>query len=169
MTATPGQATAPVQFATPSTPGGLIDPMPGGSTGCGFGGRGGRHKGVDRTAPDGAKILAAGNGVVTDVCQGDCGGWGWFVLIQTKTPQGDISLRCCHMRGGSIPADVKTGAQVKQGQVIGIQGTTGRSSGDHLHLEIYKGGEGGERLPPSAVGIKYNPPGSNGVEGGGIV
>lgn len=86
------------------------------------------HKGVDFGASQGTPIMAAGDGVVT--FKGWQGGYGNFVTIKHndkyETAYGHIS------RFGPI----NVGARVKQGQVIAYVGSTGMSTGPHLHYEV---------------------------------
>ncbi|UVJ43572.1 peptidoglycan DD-metalloendopeptidase family protein [Pseudomonas sp. LS1212] len=91
------------------------------------------HKGVDYAAPRGTPIKAAGDGKV--LLAGRRGGYGNTVIIQHgnsyKTLYG-------HMQG--FAKGIKTGGNVKQGQVIGYIGTTGLSTGPHLHYEFQVNG-----------------------------
>ncbi len=87
------------------------------------------HKGIDYAAPRGTPIKAAGDGRV--MLAGRHGGYGNAVIIQHgnnyKTLYG-------HMQG--FAKGVRSGSNVKQGQVIGYIGTTGLSTGPHLHYEF---------------------------------
>ena len=102
------------------------------------------HKGVDYAAPRGTPIKAAGDGKV--LLAGRRGGYGNTVIIQHgntyKTLYG-------HMQG--FAKGVKTGGTVKQGQIIGYIGTTGLSTGPHLHYEFQVNGVHvdplGQKLP----------------------
>jgi murein DD-endopeptidase MepM/ murein hydrolase activator NlpD len=109
-----------------------------------FGQRGGRlHAGVDLISPKRTPIYAASEGTVTTVtCQsgnGNCnidggsgvGGCGWYVEI---THARNIVTRYCHMLQRP---DVRVGQQVRTGQPIGIVGSSGNSSGPHLHFEVH--------------------------------
>lgn len=91
------------------------------------------HKGVDYAAPRGTPIKAAGNGKV--LLAGRRGGYGNAVIIQHgssyKTLYG-------HMQG--FAKGIRTGVNVKQGQIIGYIGTTGLSTGPHLHYEFQVNG-----------------------------
>ncbi len=91
------------------------------------------HKGIDYAAARGTPIKAAGDGRVT--LAGRHGGYGNAVIIQHgnsyKTLYG-------HMQG--FAKGVRTGSSVKQGQVIGYIGTTGLSTGPHLHYEFQVNG-----------------------------
>ncbi len=89
------------------------------------------HKGLDFAAPTGTPIYAAGNGRVQYAARK--GAYGKLVVIRHNA---DYSTAYAHM---SRIATAK-GRRVKQGQVIGYVGTTGRSTGPHLHYEIRRGG-----------------------------
>jgi murein DD-endopeptidase MepM/ murein hydrolase activator NlpD len=87
------------------------------------------HTGVDWAAPRGTPIYAAGNGVV--VKEGWESGYGKFIMVRHnngyETAYGHMSA---YARG------IQEGKQVRQGQVIGFVGSTGLSTGSHLHFEI---------------------------------
>ncbi|MDE3736349.1 murein DD-endopeptidase MepM/ murein hydrolase activator NlpD [Metapseudomonas resinovorans] len=91
------------------------------------------HKGVDYAAPRGTPIKATGDGKI--VLAGRRGGYGNAVIIQHgskyKTLYG-------HMQG--FAKGIRTGGSVKQGQIIGYVGTTGLSTGPHLHYEFQVNG-----------------------------
>ncbi|MCH7936425.1 MAG: M23 family metallopeptidase [Proteobacteria bacterium] len=91
------------------------------------------HRGVDFAAPRGTPIYAAGNGVV--VRSGRNGAYGNYVRIRHN---GRYSTAYAHMR--AINKSARRGKRVKQGQIIGTVGSTGRSTGPHLHYEILAGG-----------------------------
>ncbi|MFV3074737.1 M23 family metallopeptidase [Niveispirillum fermenti] len=92
------------------------------------------HKGVDFAAPTGTPIFAAGAGVVEEV--GPKGAYGNYIRIRHNN---EISTAYAHMsRFGS---GMRRGARVGQGDVIGYVGTTGRSTGPHLHYEIVRNGQ----------------------------
>ncbi|VVN45498.1 peptidoglycan DD-metalloendopeptidase family protein [Pseudomonas fluorescens] len=91
------------------------------------------HKGVDYAAPRGTPIKAAGDGKI--LLAGRRGGYGNTVILQHgKT----YTTLYGHMQG--FAKGVKTGGTVKQGQVIGYIGTTGLSTGPHLHYEFQVNG-----------------------------
>lgn len=91
------------------------------------------HKGTDFAASTGTPILAAGSGVITYF--GVKGGYGNFVQIR-HTP--DYSTAYGH--ASKFNKKFRVGSAVKQGDVIAYVGTTGRSTGPHLHFELlYKG------------------------------
>ena len=91
------------------------------------------HLGVDFAAPTGRKIFATGDGKV--VYKGRKGGYGKTIIIRHKN--GYKSLYA-HM--SRYNKRIKIGSWVKQGSYIGQVGTTGRSTGPHLHFGIYKNG-----------------------------
>jgi murein DD-endopeptidase MepM/ murein hydrolase activator NlpD len=90
------------------------------------------HKGVDWAAPVGTPIVAAYNGEI--VFQGDGGGYGNLVRV---AHEGGRETRYAHLQR----FERESGAVVKAGDVIGYVGTTGLSTGPHLHFELYLGGE----------------------------
>jgi murein DD-endopeptidase MepM/ murein hydrolase activator NlpD len=91
------------------------------------------HQGVDFAAPQGTPIYAAGDGTIVRI--GRNGAYGKYVQIRhTRTH----ATAYAHMRG--FARGLKRGNRVKQGQIIGYVGTTGRSTGPHLHYEILKEG-----------------------------
>lgn len=85
------------------------------------------HKGIDFAAPTGTPIYAAGDGVVAKA--GRFSSYGNYVRIRHR---GDLDTAYGHMS----KLAVKAGARVRQGQIIGYVGTTGRSTGPHLHYEV---------------------------------
>ena len=91
------------------------------------------HAGVDFGAPSGTPILAAGAGKV--VMAGYNGGYGIFVKLEHTR---DIGTGYGHM--SRLGPGIKPGVSVRQGQVIGFVGSTGMSTGPHLHYEFYRGG-----------------------------
>ena len=91
------------------------------------------HKGVDFAAPSGTPIYAAGNGTVAYA--GRKGGYGNYIRIRHN---GNFETAYAHMKG--FANSVRTGNRVEQGQIIGYVGTTGRSTGPHLHYEVLMSG-----------------------------
>ncbi len=91
------------------------------------------HKGVDFAAPSGTPIYAAGDGVVEFASRN--GGYGKFVRIRHN---GEYKTQYAHLKNFAKVSRV--GNRVRQGQVIGYVGTTGRSTGPHLHYEVVKAG-----------------------------
>lgn len=101
------------------------------------------HKGVDFAAPTGTPIYSAGAGVVDEV--GPKGAYGNYIRIRHN---GEISTAYAHM--SRFGAGMRKGARVAQGDVIGYVGTTGRSTGAHLHYEIVKAGQ---QVNPLSVAV----------------
>ena len=87
------------------------------------------HRGVDFAAPKGTPIIAAGSGVVQK--SGWFGNYGRYVRIRHT---GRYATAYAHMT--RIADGVTAGARVRQGQIIGYVGSTGRSTGPHLHYEV---------------------------------
>lgn len=96
-------------------------------------GYGKMHKGIDFAAPTGTPIYAAGDGVIDYA--GRRGSFGNYVRIRHNN---QYSTAYAHM--SKIAMKSRNGARVKQGQVIGYVGTTGRSTGPHLHYEVLQRG-----------------------------
>src|SRR3990167_8119524 len=92
------------------------------------------HKGVDFAAPKGTPIMAAGDGVV-ERCS-PYSSYGNYICIRhngnTKTAYAHLSRYAKGMNKGT---------KVRQGQVIGYVGTTGRTTGAHLHFEVIQNGK----------------------------
>jgi len=86
------------------------------------------HKGIDIAAPMKAPILAASEGIVSDVGWDD-GGYGNFVEL--KHPDGSLTLY-----GHASRVLATKGQEINQGQIIAEVGSTGRSTGPHLHFEV---------------------------------
>ncbi|MFP6861284.1 peptidoglycan DD-metalloendopeptidase family protein [Pseudomonas sp.] len=91
------------------------------------------HKGVDYAAPRGTPIKAAGDGRI--VLAGRHGGYGNAVIIQHGQRYRTLYA---HMNG--FAKGIRSGGNVKQGQIIGYIGTTGLSTGPHLHYEFQVNG-----------------------------
>jgi murein DD-endopeptidase MepM/ murein hydrolase activator NlpD len=92
--------------------------------------KGAFHNGIDFAAPGGTDVLAAESGTV--ILAGWHGGFGNTVIIDHGN---GLWTLYAHMRNNSI--SVKVNDTVKQGQKIGEVGTTGRSTGNHLHFTVY--------------------------------
>jgi len=92
------------------------------------------HKGADFAAPTGTPIYAAGNGTIE--MSGRNGAYGNYVRIRHNS---EYATAYAHMK--SIKRGMGKGKRVTQGQVIGYVGTTGRSTGPHLHYEILRAGQ----------------------------
>ena len=93
---------------------------------------GGEHKGIDIAQPDGFDILASDHGVVK--AAGTDGSFGKRVIIDHNN-----GFETIYAHLDSI--DVKVGDKVPQGTKLGVMGTTGRSTGIHLHFEISENGD----------------------------
>jgi murein DD-endopeptidase MepM/ murein hydrolase activator NlpD len=91
------------------------------------------HKGVDFGAPTGTPIYAAGSGTIIEI--GRKGAYGNYIRIRHN---GEYQTAYAHM--SKFAKGLRKGDKVKQGDVIGYVGTTGRSTGPHLHYEIMAGG-----------------------------
>ena len=87
------------------------------------------HAGVDWAAPRGTPILAAGNGTVEKA--GWTSGYGNFVLIRHTN-----GYESAYGHQSAIAKGIRPGVKVRQGQVIGYVGSTGLSTGPHLHYEV---------------------------------
>ena len=87
------------------------------------------HKGVDFGAPTGTPIFAAGDGVLEKV--GWINGYGRYILIRHNST---YKTAYAHMSGWA--KGIRRGTRVYQGQIIGYVGSTGNSTGPHLHYEI---------------------------------
>jgi murein DD-endopeptidase MepM/ murein hydrolase activator NlpD len=92
------------------------------------------HKGTDFAAPSGAPIMASGSGTVTRARW--CGGGGNCVKIKHNSTYETIYA---HMK--AFAKGIKEGRKVRQGQVIGYVGSTGMSTGPHLHYEVVVNGK----------------------------
>jgi len=91
------------------------------------------HAGVDFAAPTGTPILAAGSGKV--MTAGYYGGYGLYVELAHNS---EIGTAYGHM--SRLGPGIKRGVPVRQGQVIGFVGSTGMSTGPHLHYEFHRHG-----------------------------
>jgi murein DD-endopeptidase MepM/ murein hydrolase activator NlpD len=89
------------------------------------------HRGIDFGAPTGTPIFAAGDGMVE--VRGPNGAYGNYIRIRHY---GGFSTAYAHL--SRYAKDVAAGKRVRQGQVIGYVGSSGRSTGPHLHFEILK-------------------------------
>lgn len=87
------------------------------------------HKGVDFGAPTGTPVMAAGNGTVEMASW--FGGYGRYIRLKHSNSYGTAYAHLSRFARGIEP-----GARVRQGQVIGFVGTSGRSTGPHLHYEV---------------------------------
>ena len=92
------------------------------------------HRGTDFAAPMGTPIMASGSGLITRARW--CGGGGNCIKIKHNSTYVTIYA---HMR--NFARGVKEGVRVKQGQIIGYVGSTGKSTGPHLHYEVVENGK----------------------------
>ena len=92
------------------------------------------HRGTDFAAPKGTPIMASGNGIVFRARW--CGGGGYCVKIKHNSTYSTIYAHMSKFAKG-----IKKKVRVKQGQIIGYVGSTGKSTGPHLHYEVIKNGK----------------------------
>ena len=92
------------------------------------------HRGTDFAAPMGTPIMASGDGIIKKV--GWCGGGGNCVKIKHNSTYQTVYAHMSKFARG-----VKVGVRVKQGQTIGFVGSTGKSTGPHLHYEVIVNGK----------------------------
>ena len=94
------------------------------------------HSGTDIGAPGGTPILTAADGTVTIANAIDTwgGGYGYYIKINHNDTFDTLYAHCSSIC-------VTVGQEVKQGEVIGYVGTTGNSTGNHLHFEVWQNGE----------------------------
>ena len=92
------------------------------------------HRGTDFAAPTGTPIMASGNGVIKKA--GWCGGGGNCVKIKHNSTYETVYAHMSKFGRG-----IKKGVRVKQGQIIGYVGSTGKSTGPHLHYEVIVNGK----------------------------
>lgn len=94
------------------------------------------HSGTDIGAPGGTPILAAADGTVTIANGIDSwgGGYGYYIKVKHNDTYETLYAHCSSIC-------VTVGQKVKQGEVIGYVGTTGNSTGNHLHFEVWQNGE----------------------------
>jgi hypothetical protein len=147
MTTTTTKATTKatlVSNVTPPKPGSLVYPVPGVEINSPMGMRWGRmHNGVDMAADFGTPILAAMDGVITRV-DFDPGGYGNYITIKHNDSSISETLYG-HMESTSVTV----GQEVKAGQPIGAMGSTGGSTGPHLHFEVRDNND--QRIDPASV------------------
>ena len=109
------------------------------------------HQGLDFGAPAGSAVVAAGDGVVEELRW--AGGYGRWIKLRhagaIETGYGHLSAWAPGLRAGSV---------IRQGQVIGYVGSSGLSTGPHLHYEVI---EGGRPVDPKTV----QPTGSSALTG----
>lgn len=136
----------------------MVTPIDGAAISSGYGmrkhpilGYNKMHKGLDFAAPKGTPIMAGGDGVVTYA--GPRGSYGNYVHIRHPNNYETVYAHMSRHADG-----IKSGKRVKQGETIGYVGSTGRSTGPHLHYEIR---HAGKSIDPSTLKA---PPG-RGLEG----
>lgn len=113
---------------TKSVAGYFINPVPTGHKTQGLHGPG--NRGIDIGAPTGTPIYASAPGTVLITSKGWSGGYGNMVIVQH--PNGTKTLYAHMSKIGT-----STGANVRRGQIIGYVGSTGRSTGPHIHFEVF--------------------------------
>lgn len=99
-----------------------------------FGARGGAHMGTDMVAAGGTPVYASLDGVVR-ISQDSYGGYGVTVVVESVLNGQRVSTVYPHMQTGS--RQVAAGDTVTAGQLVGLVGSTGRSTANHLHFEVY--------------------------------
>lgn len=131
----------------------MITPIEGARISSGFGrrrhpilGYSRMHKGLDFAAPSGTRIMAAGDGVIESA--GYKSDYGNLVRLRHS---GNYHTLYAHMR--RFAQGVRPGVRVRQGQVIGYVGSTGLSTGPHLHYEVL---HHGRHLNPSSIKSQPN-------------
>jgi murein DD-endopeptidase MepM/ murein hydrolase activator NlpD len=92
------------------------------------------HEGVDLAAPVGTPVYAASDGIVVGAAPN--GGYGNWIRIDHP---GKLATVYGHL--SEFAPGIESGVQVSQGELIGFVGSTGRSTGAHLHFEILKNGK----------------------------
>ena len=92
------------------------------------------HRGTDFAAPAGTPIMASGNGIIVKAQW--CGGGGNCIKIKHNSTYSTIYAHMSKFAKG-----IKKKVRVKQGQIIGYVGSTGKSTGPHLHYEVIKNGK----------------------------
>ncbi|KDA04540.1 hypothetical protein DC31_05965 [Microbacterium sp. CH12i] len=141
--ATAARARANAQLASPRldysmvAPGSGIVRWPLGgpfTVGDGFGARGGAHMGTDMLAAGGTPVFAAVDGVVR-ISQDSYSAYGVTVILESVVNGQRVRTVYPHMRTGS--RQVAVGQTVSAGELIGLVGSTGRSTANHLHFEVY--------------------------------
>ncbi len=92
------------------------------------------HRGTDFAAPEGTPIMASGDGVIIRAKW--CGGGGNCIKIKHNSTYSTVYAHMSKFANG-----MRQGRRVKQGQVIGYVGSTGKSTGPHLHYEVIENGK----------------------------
>jgi murein DD-endopeptidase MepM/ murein hydrolase activator NlpD len=105
------------------------------------------HKGLDFGAPTGTPIFAAGAGTIVEI--GPNGSYGKYVRIRHNA-----QYQTAYAHASRFAKGMKVGKKVKQGDIIAYVGTTGRSTGPHLHYEVMVDGKQSDPLSLKLVGRK---------------
>ena len=92
------------------------------------------HRGTDFAAPTGTPVMASGDGIIIKASW--CGGGGNCIKIKHNS-----TYQTVYAHLSKFAANVKKGLRVKQTQIIGYVGSTGMSTGPHLHYEVIKNGK----------------------------
>ena len=92
------------------------------------------HKGTDFAAPKGTPVMASGDGQIIKAAW--CGGGGNCVKIKHNQTYSTVYAHLSKFAAG-----IKKGTRVKQGRIIGYVGSTGLSTGPHLHYEVIENGK----------------------------
>ena len=92
------------------------------------------HKGTDFAAPKGTPVMASGDGQIIKAAW--CGGGGNCVKIKHNQTYSTVYAHLSKFAAG-----IKKGTRVKQGRIIGYVGSTGKSTGPHLHYEVIVNGK----------------------------
>jgi murein DD-endopeptidase MepM/ murein hydrolase activator NlpD len=92
------------------------------------------HRGTDFAAPEGTPVMASGNGIITKANW--CGGGGNCIKIKHNNSYSTVYAHLINFAKG-----IKSKVRVKQGQIIGYVGSTGKSTGPHLHYEVVLNGK----------------------------
>ena len=92
------------------------------------------HRGTDFAAPMGTPIMASGDGIIKKA--GWCGGGGNCIMIKHNSTYQTVYAHMSKFASG-----IRSGVRVKQGQTIGYVGSTGKSTGPHLHYEVIVNGK----------------------------
>lgn len=124
-----------------AVPGAVVAPIAAGRVSSGYGPRaGGMHYGADVAAPTGTPIRAVADGTVIEA--GPASGFGLWVRIRHE--DGTVSVY-----GHMHTITTAVGARVGAGEQIATVGSRGRSTGPHLHLEIWPDGDRDRRVDPA--------------------
>ncbi len=92
------------------------------------------HRGTDFAAPEGTPVMASGDGTV--IRSRWCGGGGYCIKIKHNSTYSTVYAHLSKFASG-----IKEGVRVKQGRIIGYVGSTGMSTGPHLHYEVIENGK----------------------------